>query len=42
MPSAACAVAHHPELPYIAIGRENGDIELWNTEEKCFCEMVYY
>ena len=40
MPSAACAMSFHPELPLLAVGRENGDIELWNTEEKWFCECV--
>lgn len=40
MPSAACAVAFHPELPLLVVGRENGNIELWNTEEKWFCEAV--
>ena len=40
MPSAVCAMAYHPELPMLAIGRENGNIELWNTEEKWFCESV--
>lgn len=41
MPSAACAVKFHPELPLLVVGRENGNIELWNTEEKWFCEAVY-
>ena len=40
MPSAVCAMAYHPELPMLAIGRENGNIEFWNTEEKWFCESV--
>ena len=40
MPSAACAVTFHPELPLLVVGRENGNIELWNTEEKWFCEAV--
>ena len=42
MPSAACATVFHPELPYLAVGRENGDIELWNVEEKWFCEIVFH
>ena len=42
MPSAACAVSFHPEFPLLAVGRENGNIELWNTEEKWFCEAVNY
>ena len=33
-------MSFHPELPLLAVGRENGDIELWNTEEKWFCECV--
>ena len=41
MPSAACAAIFHPELPLIVVGRENGDIELWNTQEKWFCESVF-
>lgn len=41
MPSAVCAMAYHPELPMLAVGRENGNIELWNTEEKWFCESVH-
>ena len=40
MPSAACAMTFHPELPLLVVGRENGDIEIWNTEEKWFCESV--
>ena len=24
----------------VIIARENGDIELWNTEERWFCEFV--
>ena len=42
MPSAACAMTFHPELPLIVVGRENGDIEIWNTEEKWFCESVCF
>ena len=42
MPSAVCAMAYHPELPMLVIGRENGNIEFWNTEEKWFCESVVY
>lgn len=42
MPSAACATVFHPELPYLAVGRENGDIELWNVEERWFCELVLF
>ena len=42
MPSAVCAVSFHPEFPLLAVGRENGNIELWNTEEKWFCEAVDY
>ena len=40
MPSAVCATVFHPELPMVIVGRENGDIELWNTEERWFCEFV--
>ena len=40
VPSAACALAFHPDLPLLVVGRENGNIELWNTEEKWFCEAV--
>ncbi len=40
MPSAVCATVFHPELPMVILARENGDIELWNTEERWFCEFV--
>lgn len=40
VPSGVSCFAFHPELPLLAVGRESGNVELWNTEEKFFVEYV--